>query len=143
MMEGEQVMAQARFHYMLYWVPALLVLLAIALPFIKIGEDTLKIRLIFSGVFLLLALIWAVGLTSFTRLTDPNFRQHVGIIGFCYLAEAIPACLISTSEHHKLCVCRKRDTDYQHRPEKVLQYIHHFTFTISRFNHNTQFSISH
>ena len=82
MMEGEQVIAQARFHYMLYWVPALLVLLAIALPFIKIGEDTLKIRLIFSGVFLLLALIWAVIINNGKRfiLTNKRLILKTGII---------------------------------------------------------------
>ena len=72
MMEGESVVAVARFHYMLYWVPALLVILAIALPFISIGEDTLKYRLIFSGVFLVLALIWAVVINNGKRFILTN-----------------------------------------------------------------------
>jgi len=82
MMEGESVVAVARFHYMLYWVPALLVILAIALPFISIGEDTLKYRLIFSGVFLVLALIWAVVINNGKRfiLTNKRLILKTGII---------------------------------------------------------------
>lgn len=82
MMEGERVIAQARFHYMLYWIPALLVLLAIVLPFIKLGEDTLKIRLIFSGIFLVLGLIWAVIINNGKRfiLTNKRLILKTGII---------------------------------------------------------------
>ena len=76
------MVAVARFHYMLYWVPALLVILAIALPFISIGEDTLKYRLIFSGVFLVLALIWAVVINNGKRfiLTNKRLILKTGII---------------------------------------------------------------
>ena len=102
MMEGEQVIAQARFHYMLYWVPALLVLLAIALPFIKIGEDTLKIRLIFSGVFLLLALIWAVIINN-GKPHDPS--EAIRIITGAAVTPTAPAilmvipCLLNSEFH--------------------------------------------
>ena len=60
LMEGEHVVCEARFHYMLYWLPMLLVLVAVVLPFLSIGEDTLKYRLIFSAVFLVLAALWAI-----------------------------------------------------------------------------------
>lgn len=82
MMEGEHVVAEARFHYMLYWVPALLVLFAIALPFIKIGEDTAKIRWIFSGIFLLLGVIWAIIINNGKRfiLTNKRLILKTGII---------------------------------------------------------------
>lgn len=82
MMEGESVVAEARFHYMLYWIPALLVILAVALPFVQIGEDTLKYRLIFSGIFLVLAILWALVINNGKRfiLTNKRLILKTGII---------------------------------------------------------------
>ena len=82
MMEGEQIICEARFHYMLYWLPALLLLIAIVLPFIPIGEDTLKYRLIFSGIFIVLAALWAVVINNGKRfiLTNKRIILKTGII---------------------------------------------------------------
>lgn len=82
MMEGEHVVMEARFHYMLYWLPALLAIVALVLPFIKIGDDTLKYRLIFSGVFILLAAIWAMVINNGKRfiLTNKRLVLKTGII---------------------------------------------------------------
>ncbi len=82
MMEGEVVICEAKFHYMLYWLPILLTLLAIALPFIPIGSDTLKYRLIFSGIFLVLALLWYVVINNGKKfvLTNKRIILKTGII---------------------------------------------------------------
>ena len=53
----------------------------------------------------MLALIGAVGLAAFTWLSDPDFGQHVGIVGFSYPAKAVLIDPTSASEHHELCVC--------------------------------------
>ncbi len=82
MMEGEVVVCEAKFHYMLYWLPGLLVLLALVLPFLQIGEDTMKIRLIFSGIFLVLALLWAIVINNGKKfiLTNKRIILKTGII---------------------------------------------------------------
>ncbi len=81
-MDGEQIICEARFHYMLYWLPALLLLVAVVLPFIPIGEDTLKYRLIFSGIFIILAACWAVVINNGKRfiLTNKRIILKTGII---------------------------------------------------------------
>ena len=82
LMEGEHVVCEARFHYMLYWLPMLLVLVAVVLPFLSIGEDTLKYRLIFSAVFLVLAALWAIIINNGKRfiLTNKRIILKTGII---------------------------------------------------------------
>ena len=82
MMEGETVICEAKFHYMLYWLPILLTLLAVALPFIPIGENTLKYRLIFSGIFLVLALLWYIVINNGKKfvLTNKRIILKTGII---------------------------------------------------------------
>lgn len=81
-MEGETVIAEAKFHYMLYWLPILLTLLAVALPLIPIGEGTLKYRLIFSGIFLVLAFLWYVVINNGKKfvLTNKRIILKTGII---------------------------------------------------------------
>lgn len=81
-MEGEVVICEARFHYMLYWLPMLLALLAVVLPFVKIGEDTLKLRLIFSGIFLVLAGLWYLVINNGKKflLTNKRIILKTGII---------------------------------------------------------------
>lgn len=81
-MEGEHVVCEAKFHYMLYWLPMLLVLVAVVLPFLSIGEDTLKYRLIFSAVFLVLAALWAIVINNGKRfiLTNKRIILKTGII---------------------------------------------------------------
>ena len=82
MMEGETVICEARFHYMLYWLPMLLTLLAVVLPFVPVGEGTLKYRLIFSGVFLVLALLWYIVINNGKKfiLTNKRIILKTGII---------------------------------------------------------------
>ena len=82
MMEGEVVVCEAKFHYMLYWLPILLTLLAIALPFIPIGENTMRYRLIFSGIFLVLALLWYIVINNGKKfvLTNKRIILKTGII---------------------------------------------------------------
>ena len=82
MMEGEEIVCEARFHYMLYWLPMLLTLLAVVLPFIKIGDDTLQLRLIFSGVFLVLAGLWYLVINNGKKfvLTNKRIILKTGII---------------------------------------------------------------
>ena len=80
LMEGEKIMYEAKLHYFMYWFPALLVLLGIALPFIPLGE--IGLRLIFAGVLLLLALIWAFVINNGKRFIVTNRRviEKRGII---------------------------------------------------------------
>lgn len=82
LMEGERVVCEAKFHYMLYWLPILLVIVAVVLPFIPIGEDTLKYRLLFTGIFLLLAALWAIVINNGKRfiLTNKRIILKTGII---------------------------------------------------------------
>ena len=82
MMEGENVICEAKFHYMIYWLPILLTLLAVALPFIPTGEGTLKYRLIFSGIFLVLALLWYIVINNGKKfvLTNKRIILKTGII---------------------------------------------------------------
>ena len=72
LMEGENIVYEARLHYFSYWFPALLVLFAIAMPFIPLGE--VGLRLIFSGVLLLLAVIWALVINNGKRFIVTNKR---------------------------------------------------------------------
>ena len=44
MMEGEVVICEAQFHYIMFWLPALLAILAVVFPFIPIGEDTAQLE---------------------------------------------------------------------------------------------------
>ncbi len=82
MMEGENVICEAKFHYMIYWLPILLTLLAVELPFIPTGEGTLKYRLIFSGIFLVLALLWYIVINNGKKfvLTNKRIILKTGII---------------------------------------------------------------
>ena len=82
MMEGENVICEAKFHYMIYWLPILLTLLAVVLPFIPTGEGTLKYRLIFSGIFLVLALLWYIVINNGKKfvLTNKRIILKTGII---------------------------------------------------------------
>ena len=69
MMEGE-----AQFHYIMFWLPVLLVILALVFPFIPIGEDTLKIRLLFTGILLVLAFLWYIVINNGKKFTLTNKR---------------------------------------------------------------------
>ena len=74
MMDGEVVICEAQFHYIMFWLPVLLVILALVFPFIPIGEDTLKIRLLFSGILLVLAFLWYIVINNGKKFTLTNKR---------------------------------------------------------------------
>ena len=74
MMEGEVVICEAQFHYIMFWLPVLLVILALVFPFIPIGEDTLKIRLLFTGILLVLAFLWYIVINNGKKFTLTNKR---------------------------------------------------------------------
>ena len=74
MMEGETLICEARFHYVMFWLPALLVLIAVAFPFVPTGEGTLNTRLLFSGILLVLALLWYIVINNGKRFLLTNKR---------------------------------------------------------------------
>ena len=82
MMEGEVVICEARFHYIMFWLPVLLTILAVVFPFIPIGENTLTTRLIFSAVLLLLAALWYLVINNGKKflLTNKRIILKTGII---------------------------------------------------------------
>ena len=82
MMDGETLICEARFHYIMFWLPALLVLLAVAFPFVPTGEGTLNTRLLFSGILLVLALLWYIVINNGKRflLTNKRIILKTGII---------------------------------------------------------------
>lgn len=82
MMDGETLICEARFHYVMFWLPALLVLLAVAFPFVPTGEGTLNTRLLFSGILLVLALLWYIVINNGKRflLTNKRIILKTGII---------------------------------------------------------------
>lgn len=81
-MDGETLICEARFHYVMFWLPALLVLLAVAFPFVPTGEGTLNTRLLFSGILLVLALLWYIVINNGKRflLTNKRIILKTGII---------------------------------------------------------------
>lgn len=81
-MDGETLICEARFHYVMFWLPALLVLLAVAFPFVPTGEGTLSTRLLFSGILLVLALLWYIVINNGKRflLTNKRIILKTGII---------------------------------------------------------------
>lgn len=82
MMDGETLICEARFHYVMFWLPALLVLLALAFPFVPTGDGTLNTRLLFSGILLVLALLWYIVINNGKRflLTNKRIILKTGII---------------------------------------------------------------
>ncbi len=82
MMEGEVVICEAKFHYIMFLLPLALTLLAIVFPFIPIGEDTLKTRLIFSGILIVLAALWYLVINNGKKfvLTNKRIILKTGII---------------------------------------------------------------
>jgi len=80
-MNGEQIIAEAQFHYFLYWLPFVLVLLAVVLPFLPIDAPT-NYMLICSGAILVVALLWILVLNNGKRyiLTNKRIIKKTGII---------------------------------------------------------------
>ena len=81
LMNGETIIAEAQFHYFLYWLPALLVLLAVVLPFLPL-QAPVKYMLYCSGALLVVALLWIVALNNGKRyiLTNKRIIKKTGII---------------------------------------------------------------
>ena len=81
LMQGEQVVYEARFHYFMYWRSAVLAIIGLALPFIPI-ENTLKWRLIFAVILLVLAFIWYLWVSKGKKyvLTNKRVIEKHGII---------------------------------------------------------------
>jgi uncharacterized membrane protein YdbT with pleckstrin-like domain len=81
LMTGENIVAEAQFHYFLYWLPAVLVLLAVVLPFLPLQAPT-SYMLICSGAILFVALLWIVALNNGKRyiLTNKRIIKKTGII---------------------------------------------------------------
>ena len=82
MMEGEVVICEAKFHYIMFLLPMALALIAIVFPFIPIGEDTLNTRLIFSGILIVLAALWYLVINNGKKfvLTNKRIILKTGII---------------------------------------------------------------
>ncbi len=81
LMKGEEIVAEAQLHYFLYWLPSLLVLLAVVLPFLPLQAPVSKL-LICSGAILVVALLWIVTLNNGKRyiLTNKRIIKKTGII---------------------------------------------------------------
>ncbi len=82
MMEGEVVICEAKFHYIMFLLPMALALIAIVFPFIPIVEDTLNTRLIFSGILIVLAALWYLVINNGKKfvLTNKRIILKTGII---------------------------------------------------------------
>ena len=82
MMEGEMVICEAKFHYIMFLLPMSLALIAIVFPFIPIGENTLSTRLIFSGILIVLAALWYLVINNGKKfvLTNKRIILKTGII---------------------------------------------------------------
>ncbi|MBR1468637.1 MAG: PH domain-containing protein [Prevotella sp.] len=62
LMEGEQVVYEARQHWIIYWKPFLLMLLGIALFAIPTQDVELIVQVIAAAVLFVIAAIWAVNI---------------------------------------------------------------------------------
>lgn len=82
MMEGEVVIREAQFHWIMFWLPVLLAILAVVFPFVPIGEGTLKIRLLFTGILLVLAFLWYIVINNGKKfiLTNKRIILKTGIV---------------------------------------------------------------
>ena len=82
MMEGEHIVYEATYHYVIYWLPALLALAGLALLFIPIGETTFGTRLLFTLIIIAVAVVWAVVKWGGKRfvLTNKRIIEKVGIV---------------------------------------------------------------
>ena len=74
LMEGEQVAYEARQHWIIYFKPFLLVLIAIGLFAIPTTDVALTMQIIMAAALLLLALIWAVNIYGGRKYILTNRR---------------------------------------------------------------------
>ncbi len=82
MMEGEVVVCEAQFHLIMFALPVLLLLIAVIFTFIPLGEDTLKVKLLFSGILVVLAGLWYIVINNGKKfvLTNKRIILKTGII---------------------------------------------------------------
>lgn len=82
LMEGEQIVYEARQHWIIYWKPFLLLLVAIALFAIPSQYMELTIQMVASATLLVVAAIWAVNIYGGRKyiLTTSRLILKRGII---------------------------------------------------------------
>ena len=82
LMDGETVIYEARQHWIIYWLPALLVIVAIVQFVIPTENDGLVLQFCFALLLLLAALIWAVNIYGGRKyiLTNKRLILKRGII---------------------------------------------------------------
>lgn len=82
LMEGEQIVYEARQHWIIYWRPFLLLLVAIALFAIPSQYMELTIQMVASATLLVVAAIWAVNIYGGRKyiLTTSRLILKRGII---------------------------------------------------------------
>lgn len=83
LMDGEQIIYEARQHWIIYWKPFLLVLLAIGLFAIPTSDVELLVQLVAAGVLLCVALIWGLNIYGGRRyiLTNRRLILKRGLLG--------------------------------------------------------------
>ena len=74
LMEGEQIVYEANQHWIIYWKPFLLVLLAIALFAIPTSNNELLVQVIAAAVLVCIACIWAVNIYGGRKYILTNRR---------------------------------------------------------------------
>ncbi|MBR5634295.1 MAG: PH domain-containing protein [Prevotella sp.] len=82
LMEGEQIVYEARQHWIIYWRPFLLLLLAIALFAIPTQGTEFTVQMVASATLLVVAAIWAVNIYGGRKyiLTTSRLILKRGII---------------------------------------------------------------
>ena len=82
LMEGEHIVYEATYHYIIYWLPALLALAGLVLLFAPIGDMTFDTRLLFTLIIIAVAAVWAVVKWGGKRfvLTNKRIIEKVGIV---------------------------------------------------------------
>ena len=82
LMEGEQIVYEATYHYVIYWLSALLALAGLLLLFLPIGEISFGTRALFTLALLILSAIWVVVKWGGKRfvLTNKRIIEKVGIV---------------------------------------------------------------
>ncbi len=82
LMDGETVIYEARQHWIIYWLPALLVIVAIVQFVIPTESDGLMLQCCFALLLLLAALIWAVNIHGGRKylLTNKRLILKRGIV---------------------------------------------------------------
>ena len=82
LMDGEVIIYEARQHWIIYWLPALLVIVAIVQFVIPTESDGLLLQCCFAVLLLLVAFIWAVNIHGGRKylLTNKRLILKRGIV---------------------------------------------------------------